>query len=137
MFRADEDGLMDYLSTQTMRAEQGQMKSDIAGPLNQAFRDMCEAGRDAAAIIASEFEEYNERVIDATPWHAAGPTDPPFHAAEVWKFSFRANDNDGFTLTQYNPKDYMPFLEEGWSPQAPAGWIAALWAEFVQKVDNV
>lgn len=137
MFRADEDGaLKDYASTASMRADQNQMATDIQNVLPQVIHDMLEDGRDAAREMGDAFNDFIADVEEATPWHADGPTDPPLHAAESWQGSFEANDKNGFTLKLYNPKDYIPFLEAGWSPQAPAGWIAALWARFIARIRN-
>ena len=134
MYRADESGIKEYESNQAMRAEQGAMVLDVKTTLREALTNMLEDGRDAARDFAEAYEEFGADVIDATPWHEDGPTDPPFHAAEAWKFDFYPNEKNGFTMTFYNPKDYMPFLEAGWSPQAPAGWIAALWSAFVMRL---
>lgn len=134
MFRAEEDGVpKEYASTQQMRAGQVGMVADMRG-LNDAMRDMFEEGRDAARIVAEEVMELEADLIEQTPWHEDGPTDPPKHAAEVWDVDFYPNEKNSFTMTINNPKDYMPFLEAGWSPQAPAGWIAALWLDFKQRI---
>ena len=134
MFRADEDGFKRYNSSLEMRNDQAGMVTDIKTVFPEVVHDMIEDGRDAVFEIGTAFEELGEEIIEATPWHEEGPTDPPFHAAEAWKFGFYPNKKDGFTMTFYNPKDYMPFLEAGWSPQAPAGWIDALWQSFLMRI---
>lgn len=137
LFRADENKMPKYsVSTAAMRADQNQIVSDIRSVLPRVFKDMLEQGRDAATEFGMQFEEFVDDVVEATPWHEEGPSDPPFHAAEAWKSGFYPNGKNGFTLTLYNPKDYMPFLEAGWSPQAPAGWIAGLWAAFMLRLQN-
>jgi len=137
MFRADENRVpMPYASHDVMRGTQGTMISDFESVFAQAVQEMIEDGKDVLAEVGEEFKQLETDLVDATPFHEDGPTDPPFHAAEVWKMRFEANDKDGFTMTIYNPKDYMSFLEAGWSPQAPAGWIAALWADFMMRVQG-
>jgi len=110
------------------------MVTDIDTIFPKLIEQMIEDGKDAAETMAMEFETFGEEVIAATPYHEDGPTDPPDHAAEVWKFGFEPNSKEGFTLTLWNPKDYMPFLLDGWSPQAPAGWLDALWADFIRRL---
>lgn len=135
MFRADSNGVpKKYESYGIMRGTQDVIATDILEVLPDVINGMLEDGRDAAMEFAESFEQLEQDLIDATPWHEDGPTDPPFHAAEVWKTSFEPNGKSGFTLKLYNPKDYMPFLEAGWSPQAPAGWIAGLWAAFMARL---
>lgn len=136
LFRADEEGFKNYSASVQMRNDQAAMVTDVKTVFPQIINDLIEDGQDAAAEIAHEFEQLGEDIIEATPYHEQGPTDPPFHAADAWKFAFYPNSKDGFTITLYNPKDYMPFLEAGWSPQAPAGWIAALWARFVSRLSR-
>lgn len=135
MFKADEDGIKDYQGHATMRETQANIKDDITGPLNDCLRELFAAGRNAALEMAEEFQDFNDDLIEQTPWHEEGPTDPPLHAAEAWKNDFYPGSDGGFTLTIYNPKHYMAFLEDGWSPQAPAGWISAAWTLFVIKME--
>ena len=134
MFRGDENGLKEYESNQSARAGQAAMALDVKTHIREAIHAMLEDGRDAAREFALEFEQFGEDVREATPYHVDGPTDPPWHAADAWKFGFYPNGKGGFTATLYNPKDYMPFLEAGWSPQAPAGWLDALWSYFVSRL---
>ena len=134
MFRGTADKEMaPYEANLSMRGEVTAMRDDFKAVADELLA----SGRDLAGDVAAEFEEFADEVVDATPWHEPGPSDPPFHAAEVWKTDFYPNNNGGYTLTLWNPKDYMAFLEAGWSSQAPAGWIAGLWAAFLQRLRNV
>lgn len=135
MFKDEEGQVKEYEGHRVMMGTQDSIKADVMGPLNDCLRALIQGGRDGAGIMAEEFQAFNDDLIDQTPWHEAGPTDPPFHAAEVWKNEFYPNAT-GFTLTIYNPKPYMAFLEDGWSPQAPAGWIAAAWTLFVVRMEG-
>lgn len=123
-----------YVGHAVMRGSQAQMKEDIAGVLDACVADLVAAGKDVALDLAEEFQAFNDDLIEQTPWHEEGPTDPPLHAAEAWKNDFYPTEG-GFTITIYNPKHYMAYLEAGWSPQADAGWIAAAWTLFVLKAE--
>lgn len=137
MFRADEDGLpKDYAAYRQVRADQMSMKLDVRGPMNEMLKEMFEDVRQGARAFADEVQTLNEDLVEHTPIHADGPSDPPKHAFEVWNVDFYPNEKNTFTLTVYNPKDYIPFLEEGWSPQAPAGWIAADWLAFKVRLGD-
>lgn len=89
-----------------------------------------------ADSVAQEMDWLKEELFEKNPWAEAGPSDPPLHSAEAWKFGFREGKAGQFVLSISNPKDYMQFLEEGWSPQAPAGWIAATYREFWLRLDR-
>jgi hypothetical protein len=75
-----------------------------------------------------------EELYDKNPWDEAGPNDPPLHSAEAWKIHTRIGKKGQLIVSVSNPKDYMQFLEAGWSHQAPAGWIAATYREFWLRV---
>jgi hypothetical protein len=83
---------------------------------------------------ANEIEWLAEELYDRNPWAEDGPSDPPKHSAEAWKIDFREGAQGQIVISVSNPKDYMQFLEAGWSPQAPAGWIAATYREFWMRL---
>lgn len=125
-FQSEDGELSPYYGTQALRGAQDQMKKDVTD-INGW---LAQAGADSMQIVAEEFDALGDDLVEQTPWHEPGPSDPPHHAAEVWDLKFYPNGHNGFTMTIYNPKPYMGFLEGGHSPQAPAGWIAAAFTLF-------
>ena len=130
-FKADSTGQMrPYAQNQQMRATQGFIVEDVIRGINDTLRDMGGMAEANMVAVGEEFDALRDDLETQTPWHEPGPSDPPLHAAEVWRSAFYPNGRGSFTLTMSNPKYYLPFLEAGWSPQAPSGWIAAAWLLF-------
>lgn len=87
-----------------------------------------------ADLMERELEWLGTELYDQNPWDPEGPNDPPLHSAEAWKITMKEGKKGQIVVSVSNPKDYMQFLEEGWSEQAPAGWIAAIYREFWMRV---
>lgn len=105
----------------------------VSAAMVDLFTDYAMEVADAAQ---NEMEWLKEELFDKNPWDPLGPNEPPLHSAEAWKFGFREGKAGQFVLSVSNPKDYMQFLEEGWSSQAPAGWIAATYRMFWLRLDR-
>lgn len=84
--------------------------------------------------VDQNLTELGQELYQQNPWATDGPSDPPLHSAEAWKITMREGKKGQIIISVTNPKDYMQFLEEGWSPQAPPGWIAAIFREFWLKL---
>lgn len=129
-FKADAAGMKPYRQNTQLRETQGFIVDDVIRGINDCLKDLQGSAEAHLVGIGEDFEALEADLVEQTPWHEPGPSDPPMHAAEVWRADFYPNSQGSFTLTMSNPKHYMSFLEAGWSPQAPAGWIAAAWLNF-------
>jgi hypothetical protein len=107
-------------------------------PLSDAIGDVVRAeAMTAGQVIAAVHDEMVDMADDLSeqnPWHEAGPTEPPFHSAEVWHVTSESPRKGRYVFECVNPKHYLAFLEAGWSPQAPPGWILAAWTVFKMKL---
>ena len=110
-------------------AELDRLSTSDARALDKAMTEMCalyaEYARSTVALVA--FEAYRT-LVERTPEDTG-------RARASWNIAKVGADAEAFSIT--SDLDYMPFLEAGWSEQAPAGFIALTFREAAEQLGQM